>query len=301
VRRPPAAARPIDEAQRRAIVDRGLLALLLIVLAVASMPRAASAHAGDHGKTVFFHDAYVRPDEVVDGDVNVVFGDARIAGTVRGDVNTLFGRCVKLDDAEIDGEEHCVTADAERVMAPWLAGASSFGAFADQDKRLLVKVGANAIVLLMFLLFPLRMRLALDRVERHPGLAAVAGAVALVAVVPVALLLLVSLIGIPLIAVEAAALLAGIWLGTGALAILIGRRLAELVLPTHTPSPLWALVLGLIVISAAETVPIVGWAVTAIVCLTGLGAAALAFVGSGPIDALRRGALGGPPMYRRPM
>ena len=278
--------------------------LLLVLVAfafVAVQPRAAFAHVGDHGKTVFFHDAYIHPDEVVDGDLNVIFGDAEIAGTVRGDVNTLFGRCVKLDGAEIDGEEHCVTSDAARTLAPWLIGASTFGTFAQQDKRMLVKLGANAVVLLVFLLFPLRMRLALDRVERHPGLAALIGAIAVVAIVPIAIMLLISLIGIPLIALEIAGLFAGIWLGTGAIALLVGRRLAELVWPAVTPSPLWALILGLVVVSAAETVPYVGWAVTALVWLMGLGAAILAFVRSASVDAMRRATIGGPPMHSRPM
>ena len=281
---------------------RTLLVLLVAVLAYAAIrPQTAFAHISDHGKTVFFHDTYIRPDEIVDGDLNVIFGDAQIAGTVRGDVNTLFGRCVKLEGAEIDGEEHCVTSDGARTLAPWLTGAPTFGAFAQQDKHVLVRLGANAVVLLVFLLFPVRMRLALDRVERHPGLAALVGAFALVAIVPVAILLLISLVGIPLIALEIAGLFAGIWLGTGAIALLVGRRLAELVWPSRTPSPLWALVLGLVVVSAAETVPYVGWAVTAMVWLTGLGAAILAFLRSTSVDTMRRVTLGGPPMQRRPM
>ena len=67
--------------------------LLFAVLAFAAMPPlAASAHISDHGKTVFFHNVTIAPDEVVDGDLNVVFGDAHVAGHVRGDVNTLFGK-----------------------------------------------------------------------------------------------------------------------------------------------------------------------------------------------------------------
>ena len=56
----------------------------------------------------------------------------------------------------------------------------------------------------------------------------------------------------------------GVWLGTGAIALLIGRRLSELVMPSKTPSPLWALILGLVVVSAAETVPVVPGLVAAV-------------------------------------
>jgi hypothetical protein len=125
------------------------------------------------------------------------------------------------------------------------------------------------------------------------------GTAAVVAILPVAILLAITIVGIPLIALEVAGVFAGIWLGTGAIALLVGRRLTELVWPATTPSPLWALILGLVVVSAAETVPYVGWAVTALVWLVGLGASILAFLGTSPLDAMRAVGIGGPPMPRR--
>jgi hypothetical protein len=265
-----------------------------LVAGICLTPTAVHAAMGDHGKTVLFGNLYVRPDEVVNGDVNVVFGNAEIAGRVRGDVNTIFGRCVKDEGAVIDGEEHCLTGEAAQAFLPWI-NTPAFMSFADQDKRLLVRLGSSAIVLLMFLLFPMRMRLAHDRVERHPGLAAAVGILAAIAAVPIALVLLVSIVGIPLIALEIAALLGGVWLGSGAVALVVGRRLSELVVPSVTPSPLWALVLGLVVVSAAETVPFVGWAVTAIVWVVGLGASILACLRSAFVERVRA-TIGGPPM-----
>jgi hypothetical protein len=280
---------------------RPLVILALAALAfVALHPLAASAHINDHGKTVFFHNVTIGSDETVDGDLTVVFGDAHVAGHVLGDVNTLFGRCIIEDGAQIDGQANCVTADAARALAPWFLNSEAFDAFANQDKHLLLKFGASAIVLLVFLLFPVRMRLALDRVERHPGIAAFVGIVAVIAILPIAILLAITIVGIPLIALECAAVFVGIWLGTGAIALLVGRRLTELVLPSTTPSPLWALILGLLVISAAETVPYIGWAVTALVWLVGLGASILAFLGNAPFNAMRRAGIGGPPMPTRP-
>jgi hypothetical protein len=149
--------------------------------------------------------------------------------------------------------------------------------------------------LLVFLLFPLRMRLAHDRVEHNPGLAAVIGTGAAIAAIPLAVVLVISIVGIPLIALEIAALLGGVWLGTGAVALVVGRRLSELVLPSVTPSPLWALVLGLVVVSAAETVPFVGWSVTVMVWIMGLGAAILACLQARFVDRIRT-TIGGPPM-----
>lgn len=282
-------------------------ALVALFFCIAVRPLAAAAHAHDGSVTKFFSDATVDPDETIDGDLNVVFGNATVAGRVRGNLNVIGGSCQVLDTGTVDGEEHCVWSDAARALAPLAATSTGLDQFAEADRRLFVKLASSAIVVLVFLLFPVRMRLALDRVERHPGLAAAVGVAACIAIVPVAILLIVSLVGIPLVLVEVAALFAGVWLGTGAIALLVGRRLCEMVMPHTTPSPLVALVLGLVVVSAAEIVPIVGWAVTALVWLVGLGAAVLAFVRTPPGSGFAFGTpiggrppIGGPPMKTAP-
>ena len=271
-----------------------LAAVFFAVLAAVTIGtlRPADARSHDHGQTKFFTDVYVAPDEVIDGDLNVVFGNADVAGVVHGDVNTLFGSCTTSGGAQIDGQEHCIENDAMRALVPF--GAAAFG---DQERALLGKLASSAVVVLVFLLFPLRMRLALARVERHPALAAAAGTLAAVAIVPIALVLTISIIGIPLLAVEAAAIFLGLWIGQGAVSLIVGRRLCELVMPTATPSPLVALLMGLVVVSAAEIVPIVGWVVTALVWLVGLGAAVLSFVRSSHLEgAVNRVPIAGPPM-----
>ncbi len=285
---------------RRAASVLGVIVALLLGLT----PHAAAAHAHDGSVTKFFSDAVVAPDTTIDGDLNVVFGNATIEGRVTGNVNVIGGSCNVVNSGTVDGDVHCVWNDAATAVTPLVVATSSMDGFAQSDRHLFLKLASSAIVVLMFLLFPMRMRLALDRVERHPGLAAAVGVAAFIAVVPVAILLILSLIGIPLIALEVAALLAGVWLGTGAIALLVGRRLCELVVPRVTPSPLVALVLGLVVVSAAEIVPIIGWAVTALIWLVGMGATVLAFIrsaGGGFAFSTPMGGrppIGGPPMTR---
>jgi hypothetical protein len=271
---------------------------ILVAFVAGFFPQAALAHAHDHGETKVFSNVTVDPDETIDGDLNVIFGDAIVKGHVTGDVNVVGGSCTIDEGAQVDGTTHCVWNDTLRAFAPAIINHSAMNAFADQDRKLFVKLASSAVVLLMFLLFPVRMRLALDRVERHPGVAAMTGVIALVVSVPLFFILLVSLIGIPLIPLEVAAMFAGVWLGTGAIALLVGRRLCELVMPKTTPSPLAALLLGLVVVSAAEIIPFIGWFVTALVWLAGLGCAILAFLGTAPNGGitLGRATIGGPPM-----
>ncbi len=275
-----------------------VLFAVLFVIAGVALASPAQARGRDGGETQIFTDVYVAPDQTIDGDVNVVFGDAKIAGTVRGDCNTVFGQCTLVDGGRVEGQINGVTGDGMKTFLPWAVGGYGLGALAEQDHRLFTKLLSSAVVVLVFLLFPLRMRIALDRVERHPAMSAAAGAVAAILIVPIAILLIVSIIGIPLVVLEIAGLIAGVWIGTGAVALLVGRRLCELIMPASTPSPLVALVLGLVVVSAAEIVPLLGWAVTALVWLVGLGSAILSFVRSTQLDSTlgQRLPIGGPPM-----
>ena len=268
------------------------LALVTTLLTLAGLAQAAPADARgrDAGETRVFSDIYVAPGEMIAGDVNVVFGDVKVAGLVTGDCNTVFGQCTIVDGGIVDGKINSFNNDGVRALLPWAVNRDrGFGLLAEQDHHLVSKLWSSAIVLLIFLLFPLRMRVALSRVERHPALSALTGAIAAVAIIPIGIVLFVSIIGIPLIVLEAAAVIAGVWIGTGAIGLLVGRRLCELVMPATTPSPLVALVLGLVVVSAAEIVPLIGWAVSALVWLVGLGSAILSFIRSTSLDtAVRR-------------
>jgi len=273
-------------------VNVRFLALVTTLLTLAGLAQAAPADARgrDAGETRVFSDIYVAPGEMIAGDVNVVFGDVKVAGLVTGDCNTVFGQCTIVDGGIVDGKINSFNNDGVRALLPWAVNRDrGFGLLAEQDHHLVSKLWSSAIVLLIFLLFPLRMRVALSRVERHPALSALTGAIAAVAIIPIGIVLFVSIIGIPLIVLEAAAVIAGVWIGTGAIGLLVGRRLCELVMPATTPSPLVALVLGLVVVSAAEIVPLIGWAVSALVWLVGLGSAILSFIRSTSLDtAVRR-------------
>ena len=160
--------------------------------------------------------------------------------------------------------------------APWVGSLDED--FSAQNRAFFKMLGWDVVVVFAFLLFPMRVRVALDRVERHPGLSAAAGVIGVAGALPLAILLLLTVIGIPVIVLEFAMVLACLWIGWAAVALLIGRRLVELVRPHTTPSPLSALFTGLVVVTAAQLLPVVGWAVTALMVMVALGAALLTFV-----------------------
>jgi hypothetical protein len=287
---------------RSRILAGTMLVLLALAFAFAGGSTAsASTVSGD--KNVWFGNVTIGAGDVVKGDLNVVFGDATClpGGMIEGNVHTFGGTFTQLDGCLVGGQVNALSGDSVEALAPWpwWQSRGTVPSLFEENRRTVAQLAYSVIVVFVFLLFPMRVRIALDRVERHPALSALVGTLAFIAVLPVAILLVLSIIGIPLVVLEIAALFAGIWIGQGAVALLIGRRVYELIRPNATATPVGALIIGLIVVSAAELVPVVGWAVTALVWLVGLGAAVLAFVREATFQSFAansQGISGNPPV-----
>ncbi len=271
------------------------LLLLAVVLGASALAARAATQSVYHGGT-YFGNVVVEPGEVVEGDLTVVFGNATIEGTVDGDVNVVGGDATIAPGAIVSGHVNTAGGSVVRDVIPWVPAAIARDAYHRHD-GLLWHVWTDVIVLLVFLIFPLRARMTLDRLEHHPGFCAAVGLLGWVAVIPIALLLCITIILVPLVLLEIAALIAGVCIGTAAVALLIGRRLYEAVTPNVTPAPLGALLVGLILLTLAEMIPVLGTFVTILLALIGLGAAILAFVNEQAFaGATPRPQAGGPPM-----
>jgi len=277
-----------------------VLGTLAAVLTLCAAPALADPQAVYHGGT-YFGSVVVEPGQVVDGDLTVIFGDATIAGIVQGDCTAIGGSCDTRPGGVVTGQINQLGGAVTQAVVPWAPSDSAYNPLVP-DHRLLWRLSWNLLALLIFLIFPLRTRMVLDRLERHPGLSVTAGLLGCVAIVPLAVLLAITILLIPLIALELVFVLASVFLGTAALALLIGRRLCELLSPSTTPSPLVALLVGIVLITAAELVPVVGTLVLILVGLIGLGATILSFAADtivAPPDhgvASPRAPISGPPM-----
>jgi hypothetical protein len=254
-----------------------VLALVAALCALLARPALADARAVYHGG-IYFGSVVVEPGQIVEGDLTVVFGDATIEGVVEGDLNVLGGSVDPRPGGIVTGQVHQVGGTVADAVVPWAPSDVEQSPFIP-DARLLWRVSWNLLALLVFLIFPLRTRMVLDRLERHPGLCTAVGVIGCIAVIPLAVLLAITILLIPLVPLELVCVLAGAFLGTAALALLVGRRLCELVSPSTTPSPLVALLVGLVLITAAELVPVLGTLVLVLVGLIGLGATMLSFGG----------------------
>lgn len=275
-----------------------IFALAAVALGLSAAPARANVTSVYHGGT-YFGSVIVEPGQTVKGDLTVIAGDATIEGVVDGNVDVIGGNFYVRPGAIVSGQVNTIGGDVANAVVPWTSPPERTGFVADY--RVLWRIASGLVAILFFLIFPVRTRIALDRLERHPGLCAAVGLLGWVAVLPIALLLLCTIVLIPFIGLEAVAIVAAIFLGKAALALLVGRRLCELIQPATTPAPLVALIAGLVLVTAAELVPVIGTLVTVFVFLIGMGAAILAFTGEplvGPSGAAPRSRppLSGPPM-----
>ncbi len=272
-------------------------------LLLAPHAAAASTYADDNGNVYIGKDVTIAPGQVVHGDLTVIGGNADIKGTVERDLTVLGGGAtiegsVGRDVTVLGGSftqmpgahvgRHITTIGLGhgimRILpsigvgsgtgtttvhtlnpfglsiVPWLAGGKILGDF---------------LVLIAFLIFPMRARLAMERLERHPGLATAVGLGAWIAVLPLGFMLLITIVLSPLILVEVLAIVVALLVGKAALALIIGNRLMAMTNAKVDPSPLLALVIGLVLITAAELVPIAGFLVSMLVLLVGVGATLL--------------------------
>jgi len=257
----------------------------LLSLGAFAQPAQARVETIDHGG-VYFDDVYIERGQIVEGDITVIGGDATVDGTIHGDLTVVGGNIDERPGSLITGNVR-----QGGVLARTIASDQGIG----------WKLGLAVVVLLFFLIFPLRTRMALDRLEKHPGLCTAVGLVGWIAVIPLGLLLTITVVLIPLIAVEIVAVVAGVFVGTAALALLVGRRLYEMMSPRTTAPPLLALLLGLALITAAELVPVIGALIMVLVGVVGLGAALLSFVREESFTGVRPAASAGPPIGGPPM
>lgn len=268
-----------------------------IALFATTCPALADPTSVDHGGT-YVGSVVVGPGQVVDGDVDVVLGDATIEGTVNGDVNVVGGNIINRG-GRVTGQQHVVGGSVVESIVPWASSGDDLGSYTP-DHRLWWRIAWDAIALVVFLIFPVRARMALDRLEQHPAISTLAGLCGWVAAFPIAVLLLFTIVLIPLIPVEFVLLAVAVFLGKASLALLVGRRFYELLQPKTTPAPLVALVIGLVLLTAAELVPVLGIMVTLLIMLVGLGAVLLTFVPDWNVPGTAftppRAVIGGPPM-----
>jgi hypothetical protein len=248
----------------------------------------------------------------VQGDAVSVGGTVHVypGGSVAGDAVGVGGGVIQDDGASIGGQKTSIG------MAPWGDGDNSWlwkscvpfsGAFGGSFGGVvfsivigfLKNIFLTLLAMLIVALFLLRTETVAHTIVEKPGWSILYGILALVLAVPVALFLLVTCIGIPLIVVEIGIFVVAKFLGFAGLSLAIGWKLGDAV-QKPISSPLIAVLIGGLALSVLGLVPFLGSSVDWVLRLFGLGAVFITGFGASTDWIWNRRGIASPPQSPPP-
>ena len=207
------------------------------------------------------HDAVAVAGSVILGSKAVV---GRNVVSVGGAIEKAEGAVVRGDLTEVSIPG--MSSVLRSVSWPsweelrWVFGIISLVAF----------VGFLALALVIVAVFPKPVGLISSAVEDSPLKVTLWGLLGVLLIVPLAIFLAVSVVGIVLIPLEMFIVVCAFLVGYIAVAQLIGKKIVTALRRPDRPM-LWETLWGLIILWMIGWVPILGWLVKAIVALLGLG------------------------------
>jgi cytoskeletal protein CcmA (bactofilin family) len=271
---------------------RAAIAALLAVLLMAGSASAATDHVVITGGTVVpvgqtagdvvVVDGGVRIDGRATGDVVSVSGPVRVSGRVDGDVIAVSDRVSLGPTARVGGDlrygdERPVLARGARVAGEvsnedWADAANGWGWVSAFAWWLAVSVSTLIVGALLVWLAPGALYAAERAVREHLG-ATIGWGVAIAIGVPLlAILALVTLVGIPLGVALLLAAIPVLLVAYTTSAWILGRR----VLRNRSTSPWVALLAGWGILRLVALIPVVGGLVGLAATVVGLGALTVA-------------------------
>ena len=261
-----------------------VIIIMTVLLSLALLP-AGGAVAKDRiriggdvviDKGVTVKDAVaVAGNVTVNGVVNksaVAVGGSVFLGpdaVVRKDVVCIGGVIEKEEGARIGGDIVELSIPGLAAILPFMVEEVPVGWLAVFE--IITFAGLLALALLIVALIPGPVGLVSDKVRQNILKVTLCGILGVLVIVPLAIFLLITVIGIPLLAAEALLVGSAMLVGYIAMAQFIGDRLAAAIKRPGL-NILWGTVLGLILLWAVGWVPYLGPAVKSVAVVLGFGA-----------------------------
>ncbi|MBS2031677.1 MAG: PEGA domain-containing protein [Deltaproteobacteria bacterium] len=235
------------------------------------------AHARD--VTALAGSVEIGPGAIVDHDVRAFGGDIHVApGAEVGHEATSVGGKVHIDPgAQVHGFKADVNIPSIPVMPGMPTPHEQHGSLLFTMGWVVAKFGLYfALGLILLVGWPRGIERVVHALQSTPARSTAVGLLGSVAIPVLALLLIVTLIGIILLPVEAILVMLGSLLGFSALAVLIGR-----VLPLHRKlSPVGQLAAGTAIITVATSIPTLGSVIAVLAWVVVIGAVLATRLGS---------------------
>jgi len=218
----------------------------------------------------------------VDKNVVAVGGSVVLTKTavVGGNVLSLGGVIVNARDSQIGGtlteinssniiETLIAALSSEWEGWSWIFAVILFSFF------LVILV----VALLIVALLPKPVRTVASAIGENTFKVVLCGLLALVLIAPLAVLLTISVVGIALIPLEMIVVFCSVLLGFIAVGQFVGKKILKL-FKRRNPSMHSETLLGMILLWLAGGIPYIGWMVTAVAIVVGLGAALITRFGT---------------------
>jgi hypothetical protein len=188
---------------------------------------------------------------------------------VRKDVVCIGGFIDKQEGARIDGDIVEMGIPGLKAILPYFYEETPAGWLVVFE--IITFAGLLALALLIVALIPGPVGLISDNVRQNHLKAIFCGILGLLVIVPLAIFLMITIIGIPLVALEVLLVGGAMLVGYIAMAQFVGDRLAATIKRPGL-NILWATVLGLTLLWVIGWVPFLGPAVKSAAALLGFGA-----------------------------
>jgi len=219
----------------------------------------------------------------VDGDVVAVLGSVHLFPTARisGDVVCIGGGIIRDAGALVGGDVVDIAIgkggmEMADTMAP-VVGLMAIGGFLVFKSLALLGLIALAVMVVSF--FLKNIGVIASYAEKKWLKSLMWGVIYIALIVPIAVLLAVTVIGIPLILIEFVLISAAMIMGFIAVSQIIGKKITIAFRKPGQPM-INEVIVGLIALFLVELIPFIGGIVKALACLIGFGSAAVTRLGT---------------------
>ncbi len=288
-------------------ITKTLLVMLVLILVTSFAWGSSLSYKGDI--VSFFKDVSVSRDTVVRGNVVSIFGDVSVKGTAEGDVVAIFGRVevegtVRRDTVSIFGgitvaPGGTIERNATAILGHGIINNGSidrditnilgFFPFGVSPTKILLallllitvvkQICAFILALIAIVIMPDRFERMTENLQEDMGKRAVIGILMYIGAFVLVVILIMTVIGAPIVALLIPALMLLEFAGNTTMKIYVGRRISSALDKKWTV--IMELLLGTIIYTVLELI-LVGKLVTFILKLIGVGEVINSRFGSEP-------------------
>ena len=213
---------------------------------------------------------------VIDGDAVAVGGSVHLGeeAVIHGDVVTVGGSIDKADGAIIYGSTVDVSAvNLENIFDNMDFSPDFHGI--PRGLKFIPLIGLIALAMLLAAIMPKELNKVASIAKNEPVIMFLWGLLGVILIVPLAVMLLISIIGIALIPLEILAVFLATLIGYIAISIIIGKRILKAI-KIDDPNIILATLVGLLLLWLIGLIPFFGALIRGIVSITGFGAVIIA-------------------------